>query len=227
MKLTVNPIFKLIAQGEHQTQDFKSCINDSRKIAKSLVAFANTDGGRLLIGVKDNGKIIGVRSDEEYYMVEAAAKIYSKPKVDFTTQQWEVEGKIVLEILIEPSPLKPHFAQIETGNWVAFIRKKDENILANNVLLKSWELLRNQHGLLFKYDEPRKKIIGYLNENRSITLSKFAKIAQITRKQAEDILAELLFIHCIEAHFDEIPVNYELNQNFNIEKGIKNSFLNI
>jgi len=126
MKLEVHPIFKLIAKGEHQTQDFKYCISDSRKIAKSLVAFANTDGGRLLIGVKDNGKIIGVRSDEEYYMVEAAAKIYSNPKIDFTTQQWNVEGKIILEVMIEPSPLKPHFAQTETGNWVSFVRKKDE-----------------------------------------------------------------------------------------------------
>ncbi|MDA3865584.1 MAG: putative DNA binding domain-containing protein, partial [Salinivirgaceae bacterium] len=48
--ITINPLYQLIAQGEHQQQDFKFCINDSRKIAKSLVAFANTDGGRLLVG---------------------------------------------------------------------------------------------------------------------------------------------------------------------------------
>ena len=218
MKLEVHPIFKLIAKGEHQTQDFKYCISDSRKIAKSLVAFANTDGGRLLIGVKDNGKIIGVRSDEEYYMVEAAAKIYSNPKIDFTTQQWNVEGKIILEVMIEPSPLKPHFAQTETGNWVSFVRKKDENILANNVLLKSWKLERSDKGLFFKYDEPRKKLIDYLNEHQTITLSKFVKIALITRNHAENILAELLFIKCIEARFDEIPVNYLLNQDFNMKE---------
>ena len=47
----------LIAQGEHQQQDFKYEISDVRKIARTLSAFANTDGGRLLIGVKDNGKI--------------------------------------------------------------------------------------------------------------------------------------------------------------------------
>ncbi|MDD4142989.1 MAG: putative DNA binding domain-containing protein, partial [Prolixibacteraceae bacterium] len=64
---------KLIDEGEHQKQDFKFCINDSKKIAKSLVAFANTDGGRLLIGVKDNGKIVGISTDEEFYMVESAA----------------------------------------------------------------------------------------------------------------------------------------------------------
>ncbi|NCB09310.1 MAG: ATP-binding protein, partial [Bacteroidia bacterium] len=88
-------LYKLIEEGEHQQQDFKYCINDSKKIAKSLVAFANTDGGRLLIGVKDNGKIAGVRTDEEFYMVEAAAKIYSKPPVHFSTKQWLVEGKTV------------------------------------------------------------------------------------------------------------------------------------
>ena len=66
-------IYALIAEGEHQQQDFKFEISDARKIAKTLSAFSNTDGGRLLIGVKDNGKIAGVRSDEEQYMIEAAA----------------------------------------------------------------------------------------------------------------------------------------------------------
>ena len=76
-------IHALIAEGEHQQQDFKFEISDARKIAKTLSAFANTDGGRLLIGVKDNGKIAGVRSEEEKYMIEAArsgiyhADIYS------------------------------------------------------------------------------------------------------------------------------------------------------
>lgn len=89
------------------------------------MAFANTDGGRLLVGVKDNGKIAGIRTDEEYYMVEAAAKIYSDPPINFTTQQWQVEGKTVLEIQIEPSLTKPHFAKDENGKWLAYIRVDD------------------------------------------------------------------------------------------------------
>ena len=70
---------QLIAEGEHQQQDFKFEISDARKIARSLSAFFNTDGGRLLIGVKDNGRIAGVRSEEEIYMIEAAAKLYCRP----------------------------------------------------------------------------------------------------------------------------------------------------
>jgi len=64
-------IRQLVSEGEHCHQDFKFEISDARKIARSLSAFANTEGGRLLIGVKDNGKIAGVRSDEEIYMIES------------------------------------------------------------------------------------------------------------------------------------------------------------
>lgn len=216
MKLTVNPIFHLIAEGEHQQQDFKYCINDSRKIAKSLVAFANTDGGRLLVGVKDNGKIVGVQSDEEYYMVEASAKIYSNPPVEFEVQQWEVDGKSVLEIMVKPSKNRPHYAENHEKKWVAFIRKNDENVLANNVLLKAWKLQRNTNGILFKYNEPRKILVNYLEKNEEITLSKYSKIAQISRFAAEDILAEFLNLNCISIQLDHQPISYTLNNNFDL-----------
>ena len=68
-------IYTYIEEGEHLRQDFKHSITDSKKIARTIVAFANTSGGRLLIGVKDNGKLIGINTDEDYYMVEAAAQL--------------------------------------------------------------------------------------------------------------------------------------------------------
>ena len=98
-----HPIEALIEQGEHQQLDFKFEVSDSKKIARTLSAFANTDGGRLLIGVKDNGAISGVRSEEEYYMIEAASKMYTHPEVPFTAKRWDVNGKTVLEVYIAPS----------------------------------------------------------------------------------------------------------------------------
>jgi hypothetical protein len=218
MKLTINPLFQLIAQGEHQQQDFKYCINDSRKIAKSLVAFANTDGGRLLVGVKDNGKIAGVKSEEEFYMVEAAAKIYSRPVIDFEVQQWDVDGKTVLEIDIKSSLNRPHYAENDEKKWMAYIRRNDENILANTVLLKAWELNKNEKGLLFKYDEPKRKLVNYLKEKVEITLSKFSKVAQIKRFEAEDILAEFLDMKCITIELEKTPVCYSLNNEFDLAR---------
>ncbi len=114
-------IHALIAEGEHQQQDFKFEISDARKIAKTLSAFANTDGGRLLIGVKDNGKIAGVRSDEEKYMIEAAAQLYCRPEVDYSMQTFHVEGRSVLVVQIDESEHKPVFAKTKTVNhWHIF-----------------------------------------------------------------------------------------------------------
>ena len=116
-------IHALIAEGEHQQQDFKFEISDARKIAKTLSAFANTNGGRLLIGVKDNGKIAGVRSEEEKYMIEAAAQLYCVPEVEYSLQTYIVEGRQVLVATIEETPrnrkapsLSPHQGRKYSGN---------------------------------------------------------------------------------------------------------------
>ncbi|MDE6288766.1 MAG: ATP-binding protein, partial [Muribaculaceae bacterium] len=78
-------IMALVAEGEHDRQDFKYAVSDARKIARSISAFANAGGGRLLIGVKDNGAIAGVRNEEDAYVVELAAHRYCDPpqEVDF------------------------------------------------------------------------------------------------------------------------------------------------
>jgi hypothetical protein len=80
-------IKQLVEEGEHEHQDFKFEISDARKIARSISAFANTGGGRLLVGVKDNGKIAGIRSEEEIYMIEAAATMYCEPKVEVVPRE--------------------------------------------------------------------------------------------------------------------------------------------
>ena len=109
-----NYIQQLITEGEHVHQDFKFAISDARKIAKSLSAFANTGGGRLLIGVKDNGKIAGIRSEEELYMIEAAATMYCKPALQLENQLYRVEGKDVLEVYVPESKEKPVYASMKT-----------------------------------------------------------------------------------------------------------------
>lgn len=210
-------IQKLIQQGEHQTQDFKYCISDSKKIAKSLVAFANTDGGRLLIGVKDNGRIAGVRSEEEYYMVESAAKIFSDPPVEFTTKQHTVDGKTVLEVIIEPSAEKPHFARDDEGKWWAYFRKDDENRLANKIMIEVWKRQKSKQGTLINYSESEKILIDYLEKNESITVGKYARIAHINYKKAEQIIISFRSLNILKDIFSEDKIGYSINEAFDRE----------
>ncbi|QIA09526.1 AlbA family DNA-binding domain-containing protein [Draconibacterium halophilum] len=211
-------IYKLIAEGEHQQQDFKFCINDSKKIARSLVAFANTDGGRLLIGVKDNGKIAGISSDEEFYMIEAAAKIYSKPQIDFTTHQWTIEGKTVLKIEIEASDKKPYFAKDENGKWLAYIRQKDENILAHKIQIEIWRKEKSSKGVYLTYSDDERFLIDYLKNNESITFSKFIRKARLSRKKAEEILSNFVLIDIIKMHTTLEGTYFTLNTEFDKEE---------
>lgn len=207
-------LYRLISEGEHQQQDFKYCINDSKKIAKSLSAFANTGGGRLLIGVKDNGKIAGISSDEEFYMIESAAKIYSKPKIDFTTKQWQVEGKTVLEISIEPSLEKPHFAKDENGKWLAYIRLDDENFLAHKIQIEIWRKQKSTKGIYFTYSDDERKLIEYLQQNVSISFSKFMRWAHISRKKAQEILSNFVIMEIIEIFTSSEGTSFKLNLDF-------------
>ena len=211
-------ISKLILQGEHQQQDFKYCITDSKKIARSLVAFANTDGGRLLVGVKDNGRIAGVRSDEEYYMIESAAKMYSKPSIEFIAHQHFVEGKTVLEVIIEPSAEKPHFARDEDGKWWAYFRKDDENRRTNNIMIEVWKRQKSPNGILITYSDAEKCLLDYLESNEKISVGKFARIAHLSYKKAEQIIINFRTLNILKDCIGDSRIDYGINEEFDREE---------
>ena len=168
-------IHALIAEGEHQQQDFKFEISDARKIAKTLSAFANTNGGRLLIGVKDNGKIAGVRSEEEKYMIEAAAQLYCVPEVEYSLQTYIVEGRQVLVATIEETPHKPVYAKDETGKPLAYLRIKDENILATPIHLRVWQQSDSPRGELIRYTEREQLLLDQLEHGTLLSLNRYCR----------------------------------------------------
>ena len=104
-------ILRMIEEGEHQHQDFKLRVDDPHKIAKTLSAFANTEGGRLLIGVRDSGEVAGCRVEEEYHMIQCAAEVHCTPAVAFETQVWKHNYFSVLEVKVPQSPKRPHYVE--------------------------------------------------------------------------------------------------------------------
>lgn len=198
MKAKENHIQKLIQEGEHQMLDFKFEISDSRRIARSLAAFANTDGGRLLVGVKDNGAIAGVRSDEEIHMIEAAAEMYCQPKVDYTTEEWEINGKTVLEVIIPKDRRHKHKAPDNQGQYKIFVRVKDENLVADPILIKVWKSDKFARPAKISFTETEMLLLHHLAEHGEITLPEFQKMAHIPKRKAEAILADFIIVGTIE-----------------------------
>jgi predicted HTH transcriptional regulator len=202
---------KLIAGGENQTLDFKYCVSDSRKIARTLSAFANSDGGRILIGVRDNGSIAGIKTDEEIYMVDTAAHLFCRPKIIFTIKQHVTAGKTIVEVEVLKGNKRPYQAKDDKGRWLTYFRHHDQNLVANRVLLQVWRKEKRGSGVLVKFDEAENILMDYLKKNGSITLSKFRKIASISPFKAEAILANLIILKVLIMNASEKGFSYELN----------------
>jgi predicted HTH transcriptional regulator len=187
----------LISRGENQHLDFKFEISDAKKVARTFSAFANTEGGTLLIGVKDNGRISGIRTDEELYMAESAAQLHCKPEVRFSVQKWFTEGRCVLGIDIPASAQRPHFAKNDEGDWTAYVRVGDENIRAGRVLVNYWKGSRDE-GVMLNYGREEKYLMDFLLLHDHITLSQFMKIARLGRQEAENVLVNLSLMQVIK-----------------------------
>ncbi|MBR5147314.1 MAG: ATP-binding protein [Bacteroidales bacterium] len=205
-----NYIQKLIEEGEHQMLDFKFEISDSKKIARTLVAFANTDGGRLLIGVKDNGSISGIRSEEEKYMIQTAAEMYCQPVVDFEAKEWNVNGKTVLEVIVPKSKYHKHRAPDHNNLYKVYTRVKDQNILADGILLKIWKYQNNKQNIRVTFSDAEMFLLKYLNENERITIKEFVQKAEINRREAERIIVNFTVINMLKYEITEKEVYFTL-----------------
>ncbi|MBA7522107.1 hypothetical protein ES705_14220 [subsurface metagenome] len=205
-------IRQLIAQGENQYLDFKYEISDAKKLARTFSAFVNTGGGKLLIGVKDNGAITGIRTDEEAFMLESAAHIFCRPKVDYVLKNWLIDGKNILEVTVEESAFKPHLAPWKDNLWRAFVRVSDENFVANAIQVAVWKNRRKGKATLIKYNQVEEKLLKYLQINQEITMRDFCRLCKIRYPIAKKILINLVAIRVIHIHYTEKTITYRLIQ---------------
>ena len=203
-------LYNLIKQGEHQEQDFKHSIGNQKKIAITLSAFANTNGGRLLIGVKDSGKIVGVRPAEEYHMIEGAAQVFCKPEIEFDYKIHKTDGKQVLEVYVPPGNNKPYLAKADDGKWLGYLRVDDENFLSDPVLLQYWRDNNETRKTFIKYTEDDKHLMILMEAKPSITYKKLCKNTDVARVKITHSLAKLLRWQIIDYEVDENGIYYFL-----------------
>ncbi len=182
---------RLISEGEHQQQDFKYKVQDAAKLAKSVSAFANTDGGRLLIGVRDDGHMSGVRSEEEIYMMHQAAYRYCQPAASIKFDTYMVEGRTIVVATVPPSDKRPIMALSDDGKRRAYIRIADENIVASPVHLTIWREAQKAEGSMMTYTDSVKKLIATIQDNR-LSLNQLVRRSSLPRHKVITILAQLI-----------------------------------
>lgn len=183
-------LLSLISEGEHQRQDFKYRVDDPCKLAKSVSAFANTDGGRLLIGVRDDGHLSGVRKEEEIYVMHQAANKFCKPEASVRFDTYHAEGRTIVVATVPPADKKPICAQDEDGQMRAYIRIHDENIVASPVLFALWRESQLTQGATITFNDDIRKLLDTMQGQQ--TLNQIIRQSKLPRHKVITLLAHLI-----------------------------------
>ncbi|MEY4646832.1 MAG: hypothetical protein RIQ98_668 [Bacteroidota bacterium] len=195
----------LVRHGEGQRLEFKMKVKFPEKIIKELVAFANSDGGHLFVGVSDDGQIEGSKFvDEDQFLLEKAISAYCFPAFTYHVYRIPLEnGRAVLVYHVFESVDKPHYVQLESDpHPVCYVRVKDRTIKASKEMK---QILRreNEEGLSFAYGDSERWLMEYLRTNELITLLEFATKANLpiwlaSRKLVLLVLSRVLKIEAGE-----------------------------
>ena len=197
-------LLSLIREGEHQQQDFKYRVADACKLAKSVSAFANTDGGRLLIGVRDDGHLSGVRSEEEIFMMHQAAYKFCKPEASIKFDTYHVDKRTIVVATVPPSGKRPICALDEEGRQRAYVRIDDENIVASPVHLALWREAQKQQGTMITYDDDIRLLLDSIQGQ--LPLNRIVRLSRLPRHKVITLLARLI-------RFGNVRCEY-INQQF-------------
>ena len=206
-KMNINELRNLVKSGENETLEFKRKVAHPEKIVKEIVAFANTRGGKLLIGVDDNGSLPGLKFvNEEQFALNQAIQKFIKPKINFILKIIPLNAKkSVISYDILESKNKPHYViEDQTQTWgKAYIRVEDKTIKASKEIREILKRKNKDKGVHIRFGEKEKILMEYLDQNEFITLRKFQQIANLSRPIASRTLVKLVLANVLRINVNE------------------------
>jgi hypothetical protein len=207
---------ELVKKGEGEHVEFKLKSNHPEKIVREMVAFANTGGGKLFVGVGDDKTIKGLKdAEEDEYTLTKAIDKYIFPAMDYKTEKIPISSdRDVLVITIPKSVDKPHYVVDESGMRQAYIRVQDKSIQASREMKEIMRRGRGEKDIRFQYGEKEEKLMKLLDERESVTVDLFAAFAGIPRKIASNTLVVMVLARILEVHPHEMIDKFTMSMSY-------------
>ncbi|MGV3540112.1 MAG: helix-turn-helix domain-containing protein [Rufibacter sp.] len=193
----------LILKGESDTLEFKKTITNPDRIARTLVSFANTRGGQILVGVQDNGTICGIDPEEEKHTLEKAITFFCDPPVKVIYKEVELEEGTILKVIIPESATKPHLAKVKENDWRSYVRVNAESVQTSKLVEKSLRLVPEPEIELPAPDPQQLKLLLLLQKHRKLTLKQLMHHANLSKRRAQRLLIELVLQGRVRLHNKE------------------------
>lgn len=200
---------EMIEEGEGFEIEFKRRVTAPGKIARTLIAFANTRGGHILFGVDDDGSIVGVESEksEADLILEAGSK-HCDPEIKPEIEIVPFNRKDVIVATVPESDQKPHAFHGNgdgqdgaNGGIRVYIRVNDKTVLASKEVVR---ILRSERPdtppMRIAIGENERRLFRYLDENQRITVRQFADLVNISDRRATRTLVSLVRAGVLRIH---------------------------
>ncbi len=198
----------IIAGGESTTVEFKRKFTSPEKIAKEIIAFANTSGGYLLVGVNDDGSIVGVESEKEAAALLEIARLVIVPDLPLHIEIVEIEYKDVLVVRVPNSVDKPHRLVSDDPTErpherKAFIRQGEHSVVASREMTRVLQA-RSPFAapMTLSIGDRERRLFLYLENHEKASVNDFSRLVNISRRRASQILVKLVRAGVLHIHTD-------------------------
>jgi len=200
-------VVDLIEGGESLTVEFKQRFSTHEKIAKELIAFANTRGGYLFIGIDDDGSIYGIDGEKaDAGLIKETAEKYCEPPIDCELIDFEIDRKEILIVKVNESMRKPHriqdyFPGLDLNNAEVYVRINDKSVPAGKEMIKILQAQSSGAKLVnYSISKDERLVFEYLESHDTICVEELCRHANVSHRRASRTLikmvrANLLLIH--------------------------------
>lgn len=197
------PFSDRLALGETEFQDFKETISSERKIAKTMGSLANTKGGTIWVGVRDNRTFRSIDPLGEQHRLEQAAEHFCNPPLELEFKVHRIGTYRILEVTVPESHQKPVYSLREDDQWMVYIRVKDESMLATKTMVEVLERQSSEEPITIELGSKEQFLLDYLNEHPHITLKEYSDLMNLGLRRARRIVVNLLAAGLIRVKYKD------------------------
>jgi predicted HTH transcriptional regulator len=208
VRMDLQALKVLVRKGEGKTLEFKLKSTHPEKIVREIVAFANSEGGLLMVGVGDDKSISGLKFvEEDEYMLVRAIEKYCFPAIPYHIERVAVtDEREVLVLVVQKSAHGPHFVVHDFVNNTGkvYVRVEDKSVQASKEMRQVLKGVAKRRNIRFQYGEKERILMQYLSRHPRITVEEFSRAANISREIASRTLVLLVLANVIRIYPQEV-----------------------
>jgi predicted HTH transcriptional regulator len=191
---------RVVAEGEGHQLEFKRKVSHPEKIVREMIAFANTEGGTILIGVDDNGTLAGIKyPDEELLSVREALEKFVRQELVYQDSLITLsENRFILRLDIPPNLKRPLLFWIDSKHSESYVRVNDMSIKASDEMIEIIRRKRQKKDIRFYFAEHELALMKYLDQYPSITSKEFQKLTGLNQYAASRKLILLVLANVLK-----------------------------